>query len=360
MSLPITVVCGLNRSAAAQTGRALTRSDRHSYLVMHCLDQIHVGLVSRTTSNGIGQVEAELIDLAHGCVSCTLREDVLPTLRMMAGNPDVNHVTLVLPESVEPIGFLESFLFVADQANSSVAEVCHIESVVAVLEPAALVSMLGNRETLADRDLNIDSEDNRGLGDLLIGHIECADEIVALEANHQETSLLQLLNPAATVHTTQPTEIPATFNWAATSARTRPALLDHLAPSCQTDDAWILDWRSHRPLHPIRLYESLQDISDAALRGRGHFQIATRPLSLIEWDSVGRQLRLGPPDDEIEPQGAHLCFVGVSDQRDQLVAALDSAQLTDDELASPASIWSELQDPFAEIWLSEDDQDDTD
>ena len=351
MSLPITVVCGLNRSATSQAGRALLASDRHSYLVMHCLDQIQIGLVSRTTSNGVGQVEAELIDLAHGCVSCTLRQDILPTLRAMARNADVSHVTLVLPESVEPIGFLEGFLFIEDETGRPAADVCHVENVLAVLEPAALISMMGNSETLADRGLNLGDEDNRGLGDLLVGHIECADVIYAPEANHQELSLLALLNPTASVHTSQPTSIPATFDWTATSARTSPALIDHLVPDCQTDDAWIVNWQSHRPFHPVRLYDALQDIAGSALRGRGHFQVATRPGSLVEWDSVGRQLRLGPPDCEVQPHGARLCFVGVGDRRKKIIDALDAARLTDDELSSPATVWARVQDPFEEIWL---------
>ncbi|MAT61697.1 MAG: hypothetical protein CMH41_08680 [Micrococcales bacterium] len=353
MTLPVTVVCGLNRAATSDAGRALLSPSSDSHLVTHCLDQIHIGLVSRTTVSGFGHIDAALIDLAHGCVSCTLREDVLPTLRDMAADPKVGHVILVLPESVEPIGFLESFLFYTAEDGRSAAELCHIEAVMAVLEPAALVTMMANHETLADRGLNIGDTDNRGLGDLLVGQIECADVILAPGANPQEMRLLRLLNPDARLHTAQPLSIPAAFNWSATNARTSPALIDHLVQECDTADAWRMGWRSHRPLHPTRLHDALQDIAGVALRGRGHFQIATRPSSLIEWDSVGRQLRLGSPDTDIPRRGANLCFVGVSDERDRIAAALDAAQLTDEEHMSPATSWAIVQDPFQDIWLNQ-------
>ncbi len=351
MSLPITVVCGLNRSATSEAGRALLSPGPESYLVTHCLDQIQIGLLSRTTTSGAGQVEAALIDLEHGCVSCTLREDILPTLRRMAADPDIRRVVLALPESVEPIGFLENFLFFPGDDGRPTSEHCHIESIMAVLEPAALITMMGNHETLADRGLNLGDNDARGLGDLLVGQIECADVILAPKASHQEMRLLRLLNPDARLHAAQPLSIPATFDWSATNARTSPALIDHLIPECQSDDAWLMDWHSQRPLHPGRLHDALQDIAQAALRGRGHFQIATRPSSFIEWDSVGRQLRLGSPVVDIHKQGASLCFVGVSNERHNIVDALNAAQLTDSELASPRRSWAAFDDPFQDLWL---------
>ncbi len=90
MSLPVTVVCGLSRSATMSAGRDLLAGRSAARLVAHCLDQLQVGLVSRSVTDAQGQVEAALIELVHDCVSCTLREDVLPTLMRMAADPDVD------------------------------------------------------------------------------------------------------------------------------------------------------------------------------------------------------------------------------------------------------------------------------
>ncbi len=95
---------------------------------------------------------------------------------------------------------------------------------------------MANHETLNDRGLNIGDADNRGLGDLLVGQIECADVILAPGSNPQEMRLLRLLNPDARLHTAPPLSIPATFNWSATNARARPALIDDLVQECDTTD----------------------------------------------------------------------------------------------------------------------------
>lgn len=352
MSLPITVVCGLSRSATMSAGRDLLAGRSAARLVAHCLDQLQVGLVSRSVTDAQGQVEAALIELVHDCVSCTLREDVLPTLMRMAADPDVDAVVLVLPEAVEPIGFLENFMLVTDQHGRTTSDVCHVEAVVTVANPPELVPTLSSDETLIDRGLHVGDEDDRGIADLLAGQLECADLVVAPAATAQERALLQLLNPEATIVEQAPPRLEPIFNFARTTARTSPAHIDHLAETCRIDDAWRVQWRSHRPLHPLRLYEALEVIADVALRGKGYFRIASRPEVVVEWDSVGGQLRLGAPATEVSSQEAQLQFVGLSDRAYAISDVLDAAQLTDAELAAPTSIDISESDPFRDIWRS--------
>lgn len=352
MSLPITVACGLDRPATMSVGRDLLARPGPTHLVAHCLDQLEVGLVSRSITDTRGQVDAALIDLAHGCVSCTLRDDVLPTLMRMAAEPGVEAVVLVLPEAVEPIGFLENFMMATDQNGRRAADVCHIDAVVAVVDPPQLVPTLSTDETLIDRGLNVGEEDERGIADVLAGQVECADLVVASAATTQERALLQLLNPDAAIAEQAPQELHPMFDFNRTSARTSPAHIDHLATTCRIDDVWRLQWRSHRPLHPLRLYDALDTIADVSLRGRGHFRIASRPDVLVEWDSVGGQLRLGAPVTEISSDEAQLQFVGLSDRAYAISDVLDAAKLTDAELATPSTFETEDTDPFIDIWHS--------
>lgn len=352
MTLPITVTCGLNRAANMAVAHELLAQRNTTHLVAHCLDQLPVGLVSRSITDRKGQVDAALIELVHDCVSCTLREDVLPTLMRMAAEPGVDAIVLVLPEAVEPIGFLESFMLATDQNGRTTSDVCHVEAVVAVVDPPELVPTLSSDETLIDRGLNVGEEDDRCIADVLAGQVECADLVVAKDATAQERALLQLLNAQAIVTEQTPRNLEPMFDFDRTSARTSPAHIDHLATTCRVDDAWRLQWRSQRPLHPLRLYEALETIADVSLRGRGHFRIASRPEVVVEWDSVGGQLRLGAPATEVSSDQAQLQFVGLSDRAYAISDVLDAAQLTDAELAEPSIFTTEETDPFIHIWRS--------
>lgn len=355
MNLPITVVAGLDRAAAQGAAHQLLGAGQRSRLVQHCLDQIGVGLVSRTITSGSGAVDSALIDLAHGCVSCTLREDVLPTLRRLAADPGVDSVVLLLPEAVEPAGFLDAFAFVPDERGATAAQVCRIRAVVTVVDPPQLLPRLSGDERLADRGQEIGPGDDRSVGEVLIAGVEAADVIIAPRATAAEASLLSLLNGEARICDRAPGRLRSTFDFQRCLARTSPAHVDHPAVDGVGEDAWRVHWRSGRPLHPRRLYEALDGIAEIALRGRGHLRLATRPADVVEWDSIGARLRLGAPDIDIDAAASHLCFVGVSDRWHQIGDRLAGAELTDAEMAAPPTAWAAVEDPFDEIWTAEPD-----
>ena len=351
MTLPITVISGLDRLATYSAGRGLVAGDPHARLVSHCIDQISVGLVSRTIEAGDGSVAAQLIELAHGCVSCTLRGDVLPTLRALAADPGVDRAVLVLPEAVEPIGFLDSFHRVTDEARRTASDVCFVVAVVAMVDSPRLMGRLTSGDTLAEHGLAVDSWDDRQVAEVLVGQIETADVIVAPGATNQQRSVLRLLNPEASLPERLPSHIDTVFDFVRTSRRTLATSLANHSQDCRESDAWRVQWRTDRPLHPLRLLTALEQVGDVSLRGRGYLHLATNPATGVEWDSAGRQLRLGAPEVELNGPGARLDFVGVDARWWVIRDALDATVLTDAEMGHAAGDWAQLDDPFAGLWL---------
>lgn len=355
MTLRLTVISGLDRVATLAAARSMVRGDARGRVVTHCIDQVHVGLVSRTIESGEGLVWADVVDLAHGCVSCTLREDVLPTLRRLAADPDVDRAVLVLPEAVEPIGFLDNYLLVVADDGSTTAEVCSLDAVVAVVEPGRLIGMLTDSTTLQECGFAVGQDDDREVAEVLVGQIECADVIVATGTTLQQRSVISLLNPQAQLLEQIPTHIDPMFDFTRTNDRTIPAHVAEHSPDCRHGEAWRVHWRTDRPMHPLRLLAALDQVGEVSLRGRGYLHVATRPSTAVEWDSAGRQLRLGAPDLDVAGPGARLTFVGV-DVRSWIIRdALDAAVLTDAEMAHAAEEWRALGDPFIDIWHNHSD-----
>jgi hypothetical protein len=68
----------------------------------HDLSAIRTGVVRRTVRTAAEVIEQARVDLVHGCISCTLREDVLPTLVRLASQRPDSDIVLVLPPVVEP------------------------------------------------------------------------------------------------------------------------------------------------------------------------------------------------------------------------------------------------------------------
>jgi G3E family GTPase len=69
--------------------------------VHHNLREITSGIV-RWRIQFNGRDHLTVFELAHGCVSCILREDLLPLLRKLARMPQVKRIVVRLDEAMEP------------------------------------------------------------------------------------------------------------------------------------------------------------------------------------------------------------------------------------------------------------------
>src|SRR5215813_11536236 len=84
------------------------------------------------------RTDETVLELAHGCVSCTLREDVLPLLRTLAQRPDVQRIVLHLDPALEPESVcwcIESIALDEDGAQCA-GDFVEIEAVISVLNGA--------------------------------------------------------------------------------------------------------------------------------------------------------------------------------------------------------------------------------
>ncbi|OJF12180.1 GTP-binding protein [Couchioplanes caeruleus] len=131
-------------------------------------------------------------------------------------------------------------------------------------------------------------------------------------------------------------------------------------------------FHARRPLHPGRLHEALDEITDRVVRSRGHFWLASRPDLVMTWESAAG-LSLGPtsgwladlPDEcwndvdderrlatEIDwdpyygDRSQHLAFIGIDLDPVRLHRTLAGCLLTDDELSRGPDVWRRWADPF--------------
>src|SRR5437016_2648810 len=100
--MPLIMVAGIRAehvAAAAETARG--QAPAETALVHHDLRQVTQGVVRRTIRHGDTE-RTEALELAHGCVSCTLRLDLLPLLRRLAAAPDITRIVVQLDPALEP------------------------------------------------------------------------------------------------------------------------------------------------------------------------------------------------------------------------------------------------------------------
>jgi G3E family GTPase len=347
----ITGVCA-NAMAAATIGQ---QWDLPGAVVVHHRIDVDSQQLHRLVSDVSGALEREVIDLAHACVGCAIREDIIPTLRRLADVGRWQSIVVHLPVAAEARQVCRVL-----EAEREVG--FKVTAIVTALDGTDLVSTLTGDALLCEEGRHTAEEDRRGTAETAAGMVEYAD-VISVHGGASEEGLAlvrALARPGAVVvggAGLHPTSVltdgvhhyDEKETWVA-ETRTTPL------PRVANATVWQLDLRSDRPLHPARLHDRLHTIGGGAHRSRGCFWLATRPGSVCGWDGAGGQVSVGTvaPWGRQKPM-TRLVVTGLvaltpPTERAAIEAAFRDCLLTDAELAERGPYWDVASDGF-EPWL---------
>ncbi|GGX88912.1 CobW family GTP-binding protein [Streptomyces minutiscleroticus] len=370
--LPVVLVAGLHADARRLTVDRLLHDVPGSVALHHDLSSAPAGTVHRTVRDALGQRSQGETPLVNDCACCALREDLVPELERLARDGTTRLAVVELWDSVEPRAMAE---VVAANGGGPL----RLTGVMTAVDPSLLLSCLGNGDDLAEAGLAAAASDQRTVGDTWARQLEYPGVHVVVDqdaADADDLELLRQLHPTAHRVPLDSEELVrlafAGFDVESAATAQHPACA--LLPQ-EADEAGVatLVWRSHRPFHPERLYDALEDLCCAAVRSRGRFWLADRPDTLLAWDAAGGALCVesaGPwlaslPDAAWEmvppvrraaaaldwhPEHGdrcqHLVFTSPGLDRDGLTTVLESCLLTDAELAGGPERWKHFPAVF--------------
>ncbi|MFI0447747.1 CobW family GTP-binding protein [Actinomadura sp. 6N118] len=368
-SIPVVVVAGLHAEVRAEAVRRLLAATPYSLAVHHDLRGIGHGQVERVVLDAWGVRERADVRLAHGCVSCTIREDVLPAIERLAS--EARLLVIETWGSVEPRAVAEQIAKVPG---------VHLTGVLTAADPAGVLNDLGGGERLRDRALTASEEDERYVAEVLVRQIEYASTLILGAGEPEDVLLAQtvLEHLGAGTPVTPLDELTAphgALDAATLAARVDPESL-RLPVDQDSDGVATMIWRRPRPLHPVRLYEAIDDLATCAVRSRGRLWLANRPDVLLGWDCVsgllaiedrGRWLaarssrawskatpaRRAAAALDWQPKTGDrtqlLAFTGPELDRPAMTHLLDRCLLTEAEMRAGSDAWAAYADPFAGV-----------
>ncbi|MFB6392855.1 GTP-binding protein [Polymorphospora sp. 2-325] len=389
----LTVLSGFWPAATYAVARALLAADPALLLVRHDLADVGTGSVHRVVRDGASVLEDVRIDLAHGCVSCTLRQDVLSTLARLARSRPDRDLVLMLPEVVEPETVAAACVHCLVD-GAPISTLLRVDSCTTVVDAEHLLDALASTDDLKTLGIHAAADDDRALADVVVRQIEYADTLVLWGQSREGpydtgrlSVLLDRMSPwAAQVHVDDDiVDAGALSRQLRDTRRHRPDTPRVLArglegrvlgthepyPDCGVVSAVF---RARRPFHPGRLKDRLERINAEAVRSRGHLWLASQPETVVAWDFAGGGLGLGSlgrwltvlpdahwnavPDQrrlaaalDWDPyygdRHQHLVFIGLDLDPAELHRTLAGCLLTDAELADGEDVWRTYDDPFA-------------
>lgn len=350
MRTPVVLLTGTDRDALAATMVGLQFDLPDAVAVHHRID-VRRSVLERVVSDVTGVVERVDIDLEHACVSCAIREDVLPTLERLARSERWSTIVAHLPvgaEARQVCGVLAT--------DARLARHLRVSAVVAAVDGRGIEEDLLGDDLLAERGDHTGPDDRRGVGEVTAAMVEYADVVVTVGvAEAAGPDLLRTLaRPDAEVvagveHLQAARLLERLHQHGRTTAWTDPVRRGPL-PAPPSDRVWQLDLASPRPFHPDRLLDDLERLGGGRHRSRGSFWLPSRPDRVLVWDGAGGQLSIGAGEPwASRPPATRIVLTGLGSPPDGLREAFEGMLLSPDEAAERGG-WLLAEDGF-EPWL---------
>ena len=366
MGMHLTVVSSLDVLCRQQACEALAAEHPAAVAVFH--DLLEDGLVIRRIFGRPGPVEREETRLEHGCLACTVRLDVVPTIERLLALGE-GHIIIGLPPAV-PASTAVSAL------KRGLAHRFTIDSVVLACAPDALEDHIWDHHTVFESGFTAIPDDQRTPGEFLIGELAFSDTVLLADPDlvpvdpdgrARGVQLLGQLAPHAVITANAGDICPGRHDYAEAMARSAPGAVRVPAGSSSSSFSTVTR-RVERPLHPERFRQALATLAQGCCWLRGRLWIAAAPECRIAVQGIGPRVwlentgpwltgeiprgtsdwttnagtRLNGHPDAVD-RGTVLAVTGEDIDAAEIARLLADCELTDAEISAG---FADLHDPF--------------
>ncbi|NWA19034.1 zinc metallochaperone GTPase ZigA [Serratia liquefaciens] len=394
--LPVTVLSGfLGAGKTTVLNHILNnRQGMRVAVIVNDMSEVNIDAALVENEVQLDRQQEKLVEMSNGCICCTLREDLLISVRELAQAGRFDYLLIESSGISEPLPVAETFTF-EDEQGESLSQFARLDTLVTVVDGVNFIQQYQQyqqAQTLQEAGQSLGEDDLRSVADLLIEQIEFCDvmlvsktDLLTPEQQGEVMALLTSLNPDARILPISPGKLPLeavlnTNSFSFDKAQQAPGWLKELRgehlPETENYGISSFVYQARRPFAPDKFYRVINGDwgGGKLLRSKGFFWLATRPRQAGQWSQAGGIAHYGlagtfwraiaqdrwPEDEEtraqimekwVEPFGdmrQELVFIGQHLQQAKITRLLDACLLNDEEMAAGVDYWHEMADPFPE------------
>jgi G3E family GTPase len=320
-------------------------------------------------------VAEEALELAHGCLACTIRNDLLVLLRKLHRREGIERIVVHLAPWLEPEPICWAINHVPVRVGPGYFDGPAARDVViaGVVVCVDTLDWLG--QALGDAELS----DGRTAAQVVVCQAEFADALVLNHPDPATLAVLRRLAPRARI-TVGVDRIEMSLahlddeSRRGRSDQPHAPLLAGLPPLSADGTIRILEFTARRPFHPERLHAAVDVLLDGVIRTRGRLWLANRGDQVMWLESAGGGLRVASAgkwlaamtsaevalvdperrafadlmwEHRFGDRHTSITILACGADPVTIAEALNGALLTDDEMAHPQS-WGGYDDPFGD------------